>query len=56
MNFIILLTYIADVIHLIESSVDIAIMSIIFSAMVVGFLYAIGRLAIEKTLKFLPFF
>ena len=56
MNFIILLTYVADVMHLIECSVDIAIMSIIFSTMVVGFLYAIGRLAIEKTLNFLPFF
>jgi len=56
MHFMDILAYIADIMHLIDRSADIVVMGIIFSSMIVGFLYAISLLAIEKSLSFLPFF
>ena len=56
MSFINIITYLADIMYLIDRSTDIVIMGMIFSAMIVGFLYAIMRLTLEKSLSFLPFF
>lgn len=56
MNIMDILTYLADIMYLIDRSADIVIMGIIFSSMIVGFFYALSLIAIEKSLSFLPFF
>ncbi len=56
MHFMDILTYIADIMHIINTASDVIVMGIIFSTMIVGFLYALSMLAIEKSLSFLPFF
>lgn len=56
MNFIELLTYVADIMYLIHQAADIVVMGIIFSTMIVGFFYALSIIAIQKSLSFLPFF
>ena len=56
MHFIDILSYLADVVHLIDRASDVVVMGMIFSSMVVGFFYALSLLAIEKSLTFLPFF
>ena len=56
MNIMDILTYVADIMYIMEQATDIVVMGIIFSTMIVGFLYAVSLLAIEKSLSFLPFF
>jgi hypothetical protein len=56
MHFMDMLSYLADVMYLIDRSADIVVMGIIFSSMIVGFFYALSLLAIEKSISFLPFF
>ncbi len=56
MHIMDILSYFADVMYLIDRAGDIVIMSMIFSAMIVGFVYALSLIAAKKTLSFLPFF
>ena len=56
MNFIELLTYMADIMYLVHQATDIVVMGIIFSTMIVGFFYALSVIAVQKSLSFLPFF
>ena len=50
-----IVTCLAETLHIIESMTDIVMISLMVSALVVGFLYVVAQTVLLKAFSFLPF-
>jgi len=56
MHFLDIIMYLADTVAILERVTDIVVLGIMFSALVVGFFYAIALVASHRVLKLLRIF